>query len=252
MLERARRQLTASNVVAIVAVFVAIGGSAVALPGKGKVDRNDIAKNAVKSKQVKADSLKGGDIDESTLTLPGGAQGPASGPAGGDLAGSYPDPAIREAAVDGSKVADESLGASELADDSVGAGEIGANAVGEGEIGANAIAEGEIAPNAVGGSEISDGAVDQGEIEDGGVGAAELANLTTVSTNLVVANNVESFATATCPAGTQAISGGADRSGGGPARISESGLTGNGWFVSVHNQSGGPVTYSVEANCLVP
>jgi hypothetical protein len=167
MLARARKQLTVGNAIALAAVFVAVGGSAIALPGKATVDRNDIAKNAVKSKQVKANSLTGADIDEATLAL---------------------------------AATDPPAGAVDVPADSVG--------------------------------------------------AAELSPVTTVSANLEIANNIETFEIASCPAGTQVISGGADRTGGGVAHISESGISENGWFVSIHNESGGPVTYSIEANCL--
>ena len=55
-------------VVAMIALVAALGGTAVALPGKGTVDKNDIKKNAVKSKQVVNESLTGGDIQNESLT----------------------------------------------------------------------------------------------------------------------------------------------------------------------------------------
>ena len=61
-------------VVALVALVAALAGSAVALPGKNKVDRNDIRKSAVAGKQVKNDSVTGADVAESTLgTVPSAA-----------------------------------------------------------------------------------------------------------------------------------------------------------------------------------
>jgi hypothetical protein len=63
--------------VALVALIVALSGSAIALPGKNKVDKNDIKRNAVGAKQIKAgavggseaknNALTGTDIDEETL-----------------------------------------------------------------------------------------------------------------------------------------------------------------------------------------
>jgi hypothetical protein len=72
------RRPSASGVLAAVAIFVALGtGAAFGLPGKSTVDRNDIRKNAVKSKQVKDGSLgsidlldngvTGDDVEEGTL-----------------------------------------------------------------------------------------------------------------------------------------------------------------------------------------
>ena len=54
-------------IVAIVALVAALGGSALALPGKNTVQSNDIKKNAVKSKHLKNNGVKGVDIDESSL-----------------------------------------------------------------------------------------------------------------------------------------------------------------------------------------
>ena len=54
---------------ALLALVAATGGTALALPGKHSVQRNDLARNAVTSGQVKNDSLTGRDIDEATLAL---------------------------------------------------------------------------------------------------------------------------------------------------------------------------------------
>jgi hypothetical protein len=53
--------------VAVIALVAALAGSATALKGKNKVDKNDIRRNAVQGKQVKDDTLKGADVDEATL-----------------------------------------------------------------------------------------------------------------------------------------------------------------------------------------
>jgi hypothetical protein len=45
-------------IVAVIALAVALGGSAVALPGKGSVDKNDLEKNAVVSKAIKKNAVK--------------------------------------------------------------------------------------------------------------------------------------------------------------------------------------------------
>jgi len=60
----------AALTVSVVALFAAISGVAGALPGKKSIDKNDLKKNVVASKNVGADALTGGDIKESTLELP--------------------------------------------------------------------------------------------------------------------------------------------------------------------------------------
>jgi hypothetical protein len=66
------RLSAAALAVAVLALIAAaVGGTAMALPGKNVVKKGDIAKNVVTSKQVKNDSLTGNDVKESTLgTVP--------------------------------------------------------------------------------------------------------------------------------------------------------------------------------------
>ncbi len=87
-------KLTYANVMATIAVFLALGGAAVAVTKapKNSVTSRSIKESAVRGKDVKNDSLKGVDIDESSLSLtlaepqmgPSGPQGPAgaTGPQG--------------------------------------------------------------------------------------------------------------------------------------------------------------------------
>jgi hypothetical protein len=73
-----RYRPSASLVISIIALFVALTGGAVALQGKNSVDSGDIKKNGVKSSDIKSpngvksgdvanDKLSGDDIDESSL-----------------------------------------------------------------------------------------------------------------------------------------------------------------------------------------
>ena len=69
MLRRLRERLTYANVMATVAVFVALGSGAYAatkLP-KNSVGPKQLKKNAVTGVKVKDNSLTGKDVDESTL-----------------------------------------------------------------------------------------------------------------------------------------------------------------------------------------
>ena len=57
-----------SNVVGYIAVFLALSGTAVALPGKNKVDSGDIKNGEVKNPDVAADAVTGDKVAPDTLT----------------------------------------------------------------------------------------------------------------------------------------------------------------------------------------
>jgi hypothetical protein len=69
MIERLRRRLTYANVMATLAMFAALGGGAYAA---ATIGAGDIKKNAVRSKHIKTNVVKGRDVAEDTLVI--GAQ----------------------------------------------------------------------------------------------------------------------------------------------------------------------------------
>lgn len=68
-MHRVRRHLTYANVMATIAVFVALGGGAYALDGRNSVDSGDIRRNAVKSSDIATNAAKGRDVAEGTLVI---------------------------------------------------------------------------------------------------------------------------------------------------------------------------------------
>lgn len=63
-----KARLTYANVVSTVALFgVIAGGTAVALPGKGSVQANDLKKNAVKAAAIAAKAVRSAEVKDGSL-----------------------------------------------------------------------------------------------------------------------------------------------------------------------------------------
>jgi hypothetical protein len=208
-----------SNVIGYVALFFAIGGTAMALPGGNTVNSGDIINGEVKNQDLTADAVTSGKIAPQEVRR-------------ADL---------RDTAVDSTKVKDESLTSSDL----------GADSAGLAEIDQSAFFSGDISNDGSPGSplQITTGGVDSGDIGNSAVHAAELGTITQRSaTSATIAAGGNGSVTASCLAGERVLSGGND--GFFDVFVVASRQSGNGWAVFVHNSSGGNRTITAHAYCL--
>jgi hypothetical protein len=122
-------------VVAYVALFFALTGSAAALTGQNTVFSDDITNGEVKSADIGAGQVKSPDILDSGVKAPDIADGHVRSP----------------------EIATDAVGSSEIADNAVDSSEIAANAVGSSKIAANSVDGGKVADNSLDGADINEG-----------------------------------------------------------------------------------------------
>jgi hypothetical protein len=176
---RGRRPLTFANVVSLLALFVALGGSsyaAISLPS-----------NSVGSAQIRTASVGSSEI--------------------------------KTGAVKSSEIATNAVGRSEIRADAVNQSEIAANAVGTSELGSNAVTGTKLAPGAVASAQIADNTVSSADVQDGSLELGDLsvaakAALGTTQRESVASNgaavNGTARSTARTATGTYVVDFGAD------------------------------------------
>ena len=148
-------------IVALLALFVALGGPAEAarLINGGKIKKGTVGSKQLADGGVKARDLAPGAIDRLTATPPDSI-GPLQ---------------LGINAVTTDALAPNSVLTGNVADGTLTAADLGINAVGPEEIADNAVGQAQIRPNGVAASEIADGSIDGREVVDGGLSARDIA-----------------------------------------------------------------------------
>jgi len=161
------RRPSPSLLISIVAVFIALSGSAVALSGKNRVDHNDLQKHVVHRGKIHNQAVNSAKVQDDSL-----------------------------GAVD---LAADSVGSSEIQTNGVTAAEINMGAVGPSEITANGVGSAEIQAAAVDTSELANGAVTVAKLNAvtgvigvnfPSVGAGDCETVTPVATGVTTTDNL--------------------------------------------------------------
>jgi len=188
-LKHLKKHLSFANVIACMALFVALGSSAYAVTAM-------LPKKSVKTKHLAQGVV-------TTTKLRNGAVTAAK---------------IRNGAVTAQKIAVEAVGSTQLLDGGVRSGDLGGGVVTTGKLKDGAVTSDKLGSGAVTNSRLGSDSVGTGKIQDGAVTAAKLAP--TFSAQLVKdvsyaeatsASNTDAAktVTATCPSGKKVIGGGA-------------------------------------------
>lgn len=173
-----KRHLSVANVLSVIALFVALSGVAVAAGklGVGAVKTKNIANQAVTNPKIKTQAVTSGKIKNNGVVT-------------ADLA---------NGSVRGAKIANGGIGSGKLAKESVLNSNIAKKAVTESKLGAEAVTTGKLLNEAVTSAKISTA-----------VWSQLLKNVTYVTETSVNDSETEKTVTANCPAGKEAIGGGA-------------------------------------------
>jgi hypothetical protein len=135
MLKAFRTKLSYANVMATLALFVALGGVGYAAA--------HLRRDSVGSRQIKENAVKASE------------QAPNS--------------------VDGSNVIDQSLGGADIANGAIGSAQVNDGSIGSADVANGAIGSAQVNDGSIGGADIAGGAVGSTQIGDGSVGRAKLA-----------------------------------------------------------------------------
>lgn len=168
MTSKNRIRINPALVIACLALFAALAGSAVAsgLVGKNSVRSPQIVDGAVRNVDIHNGAIGSSKISPDAVT----------------------DPQIAENAVSGTDIAENAVEASDLSPASVGTSEVQDQSLTDQDLG----------PGSVGSTELQGGAVR----------AQNLGPITQVSNAVTIKAGDNAVVTATCPAGTTVISGG--------------------------------------------
>jgi hypothetical protein len=184
---RLKKHLSPATVISCIALFVALSGSVYAA---------GLAKNSVKTKNIAGQAVTTAKLKNSAVTAK----------------------KLRSNSVIGSKLANESVGAAKLADAAVRSNALGGGVVTGPKIKDGSVTESKLGNNAVGKDKIGANAVETGKLAKEAVTAEKLAggfyaqllkNVSYESKTSALDSEDAKFATAACPAGKEAIGGGA-------------------------------------------
>lgn len=228
MFNTVKRNINPPTVISLIALFVAMGGTAWAI-GKGSVKSWHIAKGAVKSRHITKGAVKSKQIANQSIT-------------GEEIA---------KASIGGGKLANGAIGGLQLASSSVDSGEIRDGSIEGKDIDKKTIDADNIKTSTITGSKIKNGSITSSDVKSNTFESAgdRLSNTVTErSDSFTVVAAGTGDKTASCQSDEKATGGGWSGLTAGNT-VTESGLSGNGWKIAVTNASASDDVIAVKVIC---
>lgn len=230
-------RISPALVISCVAVFLALGGTALAAVGKNTVRSAHIVDGTIRTIDIRDNAVNSAKVADESLTA-------------ADLgANSVNSDEIAENAVGTSEVAPDSLTAGDLGAASVTSSEVADQSLTANDLGPDSVGAGEIQTDAVGTSEVAANAVGSSELQSDSVRAAELAPLVQVSNSTEIKGGDNATVSVACPAGTVVISGGGS-AGFYQVHLTSTYRSANGWRIDARSAAVGDTTITAYAYCL--
>ena len=249
---------TPAMVVACVALLASLSGTAIALPGKNQLDKNDFPVGVVRSAAIRNGGIATADLKDGIIIPSKLAVGSVY--TGALQTGAVTNPKVGTGAVTNSKLGSNAVTSAKIADNAVGTSEITSNGVGGSEIASNAVQADEIAANGVGSSELANNAVSGGKIAGGAVTSDKLGafNVRTDTSPTSINTGDSGVSSVSCSAGEVALGGGAtwDDETGDVQLVSQRYLVSGGRPTGIEVRgrviAGGPRSLTAQVSCLAP
>ncbi len=156
---------------------------------------------------------------------------------------------LRDDSVKSPKIAPDAVTAEQIAENAVESPEVAQDSLTAGDLGAASVTSSEVADQSLTSDDLGANSVGSSEIQTGAIRASELGTIIQVSNNNAVAAGANVSVTATCPAGTTVISGGAQPANFG-VELTSTLRSGNGWLAQAKNNSGAASSLTAFAYCL--
>jgi hypothetical protein len=156
---------------------------------------------------------------------------------------------LRDNAVAAGKIAPDAVDTTEIAENGVESSDVAPETLTAGDLGTASVTSSEVADQSLTANDLGPDSVGSSEIQAGAIRSSELGPIIQVSNSTPVAAGANVSVTATCPAGTTVISGGAQPANFG-VELTSTLRSGNGWLAQARNNTGGASDLTAFAYCL--